>query len=367
MTTPLAVGVVGCGNISSAYLRNMARMPAVRVAACADLDAARAAAQAAQFNVPRACTPDELLADSDIAIVVNLTTPQSHHAVALAALRAGKSVYNEKPLTLTRAEAQELLAEAAARGLRVGCAPDTFLGAGLQTARALLDEGVIGAPIAATAFMACHGHESWHPDPAFYYRRGGGPLLDMGPYYLTALAHLLGPFHRAAAVGRITFPTRTVTSAPRRGEVVTVETPTHISGSLECESGAIVTLIMSFDVWHTHLPLLEVHGTEGSMSVPDPNGFGGILGLRAAAGHEWRELPPRFPNAEESRGLGVADLASALCTGRPHRASGELAAHVLDAMHALLESAETGRHVPLTTTCPRPAALPPGLPPGHVD
>jgi predicted dehydrogenase len=364
---PTSVGVIGCGNISGAYLKNMTRMPALRVAAVADLLPDRAAAKAREFNIPRAISVVEMLADPQIEVVVNLTVPKAHYEVALAALRAGKSVHNEKPLTITRAEGQTLLAEAKKRNVRVGCAPDTFLGAGIQTARSVLDEGGIGTPVAAVACMVCHGHEGWHPSPEFYYEVGGGPLFDMGPYYLTALVNLLGPVQRVCGAARISFPQRTITSEPKRGKVIKVETPTHIAGTLEFAAGPVATLIMSFDIWHASLPLIEVYGSTGSMSVPDPNGFGGPVRVRGQADKEWRDVPLRFPNEENSRGLGVADLAAAQRSGRPHRASGALAYHVLDIMHALHDSAASGKHVLLESTCERPAAWPKGLAAGMVE
>ncbi len=364
---PVGVGVVGCGNISGVYLRNLMRFADTRVVACADQVPDRAGAAAAQYGI--AATPDTaaLLADPAVEVVVNLTVPRAHAAVTAAALAAGKSVYSEKPLAVTRAEGRRLLEEAGRRGLRLGAAPDTFLGAGYQTARALLDAGAIGVPVAATAFMLCHGHEHWHPAPEFYYQEGGGPLLDMGPYYLTALVSLLGPVRRVCAAARVTFPERTITSDPARVRRVRVETPTHVAGVLEFAGGCVATLVTSFDVWHSHAPLLELYGSEGSLGLPDPNSFGGPLRIRGARDAEWRDVPLRGPYVADSRGLGAADLACALRSGRPHRASGELAFHVLDVMQALLESAEAGRHVPLASTCERPEPLPTDRPWGVLN
>lgn len=348
------VGVIGCGNISSTYLAVMPAFPVLRVVACADLDLSRARAQAAKFGVPRACTVDELLADPDIGLVVNLTVPAAHYEVALAALEAGKSVYNEKPLALRREEAAHLLEVARARGLRVGCAPDTFLGAGLQTCRRLLDAGVIGKPLAAVGFMLSHGPEGWHPDPEFFYKVGGGPLFDMAPYYLTALIHLLGPVHRVSGSARISFPTRTVGSGPKKGQTIVVETPTHVVATLEFVNGAVATLITSFDVWAHHLPNLEVYGSDGTLHGPDPNTFGGPVQVWRSDTGTWQEQPLVPGPVHNSRGLGVADMAEAILSGRPHRANGEMAYHVLDIMHAILEAAESGRAIPLTSTCARP-------------
>lgn len=365
--SPLRVGVVGCGNISDIYLSNIRRFPALELVACADLVDARAAEKARQHGVPRACTVGNLLADPEIDAVLNLTVPGAHAEVALAALRAGKSVYNEKPLAIMHEDGQKILTEARQRHLRVGCAPDTFLGAGLQTARRLIDDGAIGRPVAATAFMVCHGHEGWHPAPEFYYQPGGGPMFDMGPYYLTALIHLLGPVRRVCGFSRVTFPQRTITSEPQRGRTIEVRTPTHIAGTLDFVSGALATIITSFDVWHAHLPLLEIHGAEGSLSAPDPNTFGGPVSLRRAADAEWAEMPLQGRYAENSRGLGLADMAHAWRSGRPHRASAEMAWHVLDIMHALEESSQRDRAVTLVSTCSRPAPLPSDLPNGVLD
>jgi len=365
--SPVKVGVVGCGDISGIYLKNAATFAAFEVVACADLDAERAAARAAEYGIPRGCSTDELLADPKIEIVLNLTTPRAHAAVAMAAVQAGKSVYNEKPLTIDRDEARALLESAEANGVRVGCAPDTFLGGGLQTARKAIDDGVIGQPVAATAFMTCHGHESWHPSPEFYYQHGGGPMFDMGPYYLTALVSLMGPVRRVTGSTRITFPERTITSEPKRGRKIAVEVPTHVVGVLDFVSGAIVTIITSFDVWHANLPCVEVYGAIGSLSLPDPNGFDGPLRVRGAQDDDWREVPLEFGYRENSRGLGVADMAHALRTGRPHRASGELAYHVLDVMHAIHDASRDARHMELSSTCERPAPLIPDLPAGTLD
>ena len=355
------IGIIGCGAISGAYLKNVPRFPGMEAVAVADLDAARAQARAAEFNVPKVCTPAEMLADPEVEMVINLTVPRVHAEVSVAALTAGKSVYSEKPLAVTRAEGERLLEAAAHAGadVRLGCAPDTFLGGGLQTCRKLIDDGWIGEPVAATAFMVGHGHEHWHPDPAFYYQAGGGPLFDMGPYYLTALVHLLGPVHTVSANARTTFAERTVTSQPRHGERITVETPTHVAGQLEFHGGAVASMIMSFDVWGAELPKLEIYGTEGSLSAPDPNVFGGVVRVKRFR-DEWREFPLSHGYTDNSRGLGAADMALALRTGRPHRASGELAFHVLDIMTSTLESAEAGRRLELGSRCDRPAPLPMG-------
>jgi len=354
------VGIVGCGTISAAYLRGCRAFDILEVAACADLDVARAEAKAQEYGVPKACDVQTLLHDEDIGIVINLTIPQAHAEIALAALEAGKSVYNEKPLSLTRDEGQRILAAARDKGLRVGCAPDTFLGGGLQTCRKLIDDGVIGEPVAATAFMLGHGHESWHPDPDFYYQPGGGPMFDMGPYYLTALAMLIGPVRRVTGSTRITFPERTITSEPKHGTTIIVNVPTHVVGVLDFHSGAIATIITSFDIWGHTMPRIEIYGSEGSLSCPDPNTFGGPVRVRRAGESEWSDVPLAPDYTDPGRGIGVADMAHALRSGRPHRVSGELAYHVLDIMHAIHDASNEGRHIELESTCERPAPLPIG-------
>lgn len=361
------VGVVGCGTISSIYFQNMKEFDALDVVACADIDLARAEARAAEFSVPRACSVEDLLADPNIDIVVNLTIPKAHADVAFAALEAGKSVHNEKPLAVRREDGRRLLQMAAARKLRVGCAPDTFLGGGLQTCRKLIDDGWIGTPVAAVAFMLSHGPESWHPDPDFYYQPGGGPMFDMGPYYLTALVNLIGPIRRVTGSTRVTFPERIITSQPKYGTAIQVNTPTHLAGVLDFANGAIGTLVTSFDVWGSEVPRIEVFGTEGSLSVPDPNTFGGPVKIRRAGIKEWSEVPLSHGHATNSRGIAVADMAHALRSGRQHRANGQLAFHVLDVMHAIDEAAREERHIHLESTCDRPAALPLGLLPRRLD
>lgn len=372
----LRVGVVGCGVISRIYLANLgpgadpagprALDPDTVVTAVADLDATRAADRAAEFGV-RALSVPALLADPDVDLVLNLTIPAAHAEVSRAALEAGKHVYVEKPLALDTAAGESLLALAAGRGLRIGGAPDTFLGAGLQSARALLDAGTIGTPVAATAVFANHGHESWHTAPGFYYAPGGGPLLDMGPYYLTALVSLLGPVRSVSAMSRRAFDERTVATGPLAGTTVPVTIPTHVTGLLEFAGGAVVTLLTSFDVWAHTLPRLEVHGTEGSLSLPDPNRFAGPVGVATGGAKTFTTVPSEnaftdVPSVEarfteNARGLGVTELAAAVTAGRPHRASGELALHVLDVMASLLRAADSGRREELSTTCERPAPL----------
>jgi len=361
------VGVIGCGNISGIYLEVGQIFEAMEITTVADLLPERSQAQAAKYGIPRACSVEELLADPEIQIVINLTTPNVHAEIGMKAVEAGKSVYNEKPLTISRADGCRLLETAQAKGVRVGGAPDTFLGGGLQTCRKLIDDGWIGDPIAATAFMLCHGHESWHPAPDFYYQVGGGPMFDMGPYYLTALVSLLGPVERVSGSTQITFPERTITSKPKYGTRVQVEVPTHVAGILNFACGAIGTIVTSFDVWAAEVPRIEIYGTRGSLSAPDPNTFGGPVRVHLAGASGWSEVPLTHGYATNSRSLGVADMACGLQSGRPHRANGEITYHVLDIMHSIHDSAQSGQQVSLDSTCQRPAPLPLGLEAGQLD
>ncbi len=367
VTEPVRIGLVGCGTISAIYLKNAQRLTAFDIVACADIVPARAHARAAEYGVPKASGVADLLADPEIEIVLNLTIPNAHAEIALAALEAGKSVYNEKPLAISRADGRRMLERARAKGLRVGCAPDTFLGGGIQTCRKVIDDGGIGQPAAAVAFMVNHGPEHWHPDPDFYYQTGGGPMFDMGPYYLTALATLIGPVRRVTGSARITAPERIITSEPKRGTAIHVGVPTHIAGVMDFASGAVGTIITSFDVWGSTVPRLEIYGTEGTLSVPDPNTFGGPVRLNRPREQGWEDVPLTHPNAENSRGIGLADMAAALRSGRPHRASGELAYHVLDLMHAFHDASDAGTHITVTSACEPPAPFPIGLADGEVD
>jgi predicted dehydrogenase len=359
----LRVGIVGAGKISGQYSDSLLRLPQVEVTAVADLDAGRAAALSGRHPGSRSLTLPDLLARDDVDLVLNLTVPAAHAEVALAALDAGKHVYGEKPLAATTsqgraiADAAAAAGTAAAMGLRVGCAPDTVLGTGVQTARAAVDRGDIGVPHAATAFMTTPGHERWHPDPEFYYRPGGGPLLDMGPYYLTSLVHLLGPVVRVAGLSARPRPTRTVGSGPKQGSTVDVEVDTHITGVLEHASGALTTLIMSFDVWAARLPRIEVYGDDGSISVPDPNDFAGDVEIFTEADQQWRTLEASDGYLGAGRGFGVADLALCLRTGAPHRAALDVGLHVLDVMESLQHAADDGSRIEVGSTCLRPAPV----------
>ncbi|HTX02015.1 MAG TPA: Gfo/Idh/MocA family oxidoreductase [Acidimicrobiales bacterium] len=409
---PLRVGLVGCGTISAAYLRPTYRD--VTYVACADLDPLRAKATAEAHGM-RATSVEELLADPEVEAVCNLTVPKAHVDVSTAALRAGKHVYSEKPLGLDLAGAAAMLRLAEEKGLQIGCAPDTFLGAGLQTCRQVLDSGRIGEPVAAMAHLLNHGPENWHPDPGFYFLAGGGPMLDMGPYYLTALVSLLGPIRRVLGVARPVPPPRVARWGPRATESFPVEVPLHVAGIIEHAGGAVATISTSFEVWKSDIPRFELHGTEASLSLPDPNTFGGPVKLFPAGASDWEEVPTDGFGLHQ-RGIGLACMAAAIRRGRApagagtalgagagaapgagagaapgagagaapgagagaapgagagaapgagassdNRASGRLAYHVLDAMLAIIESAGQGCEVLVQSSAERPAPMPAGL------
>jgi predicted dehydrogenase len=369
----LGVGIIGCGNISTIYMRNMPDFRELRLIACADLRPEVAQAQAAEFGI-ESMSIDALLARPDIQIVVNLTTPNAHFAVSHAALSAGKHVFGEKPITVAANDAAALVSEATRRGLKLGCAPDTFLGAGGRLARELVDSGRIGKVLSGTCFLMSHGMEHWHPDPTFFYKPGGGPILDMGPYYLAALINLLGPV--ASVQGRASsgFATRLVTSkGPMNGKTIDVETPTTVISLLHFESGADIIFTMSWDVWKHGHPPIELYGTEGSLRVPDPNFFGGTVQYTEKGGDwisvaaddrpfgkpNWRAASwaEHMPNQANYRCLGIAELASAVLHGTPHRASGALASHALDVKHAILKASVEGGEIRIGSRVDRPAAL----------
>ncbi|MDQ0253209.1 putative dehydrogenase [Evansella vedderi] len=361
-------GIVGCGNISSIYFQNCTTFDHLAIVACADLDLRRAQTQGNKYNIPKACTVDELLQDQEIDLVINLTIPKAHAEVCLKALEAGKHVYTEKPLVVTMEEGQQILEKAKEKGLLVGSAPDTFLGAGIQTAIQVIEKGEIGTPIGASAFMIGRGHEHWHPDPAFYYDVGGGPMFDMGPYYLTALTALLGPMIRLSGSTRISYPERTILSQPKAGTKLEVKTPTHISGVIDFASGAIGTITTSFDAFgRSSLPPIEIYGSEGTLLVPDPNTFHGPVKIRKRDEHEFVEVPLTHHYDENSRGIGVAEMAEAIIYGEKHRASGEMGYHVLEAMHGFHIASSTGSHYQMKSTCHKPDPLPAGHRFPHVE
>lgn len=363
----VGIGVIGCGTISGTYLATARVFPILEVRGVADIHRQVAEARAKEFGV-KARSVADLLSDPEIEIVVNLTVPAAHAAVSRQAIEAGKHVYSEKPLAIEAGDAAELLETARKRSLRVGCAPDTFLGGAHQTVRKVIDEGLIGEPLAATAFFMGPGHESWHPNPGFYYLKGGGPMLDMGPYYITALVDLLGPVKRVAGMTSRRRGERLITSEPLNGTRVPVEVETHVAGTLEFASGAIASIAMSFDVARqAHRPI-EIYGTEGALSVPDPNWFGGQIEVATATSTDWRPVHTIHPYANgDFRMVGVADMAHAIRSNRPHRASGELAFHVLEVMTAFERSSDSGVHVTIDSRPERPAMIPVEIVNGEFD
>lgn len=353
------VGIIGCGNISDAYLTNCVHYEQLEVVALADLNAELAQSKAAAYGIGKVLTTEQLLADPEIEVVLNLTIPQAHASISLAALEAGKHVYSEKPLAVSVEDGQRIIAKAKERNLRVGVAPDTVLGGGIQTCRKLIDDGIIGKPIAATGFMLSGGPESWHPNPGFLYATGAGPMFDMGPYYLSAFITLLGPIERVTGSAVISYPQRMITSQPRHGEMIEVETPTHINSVLDFASGATATLITSFDIkGGSSLPNIELYGSEGTLIVPDPNTFAGPVKLRRAGSDQFEEIALTHSHTEQSRGIGLLDMAIAIRENRPHRASGELALQVLEVMHGVHIASAGGRHYQVQHSCTRPEAMP---------
>ena len=365
MTKDLRVGIIGCGNISTAYLQLASMFKGYDIVAVADINMDNARARAAEFDV-RAQTVDDLLAAADVDLVINLTIPAAHVDVSRAILKAGKHVYSEKPFVLSLAEAQELGDIAKAEGVRIGSAPDTFMGGSHQLARNLIDAGAIGKVTSGTAVVMSSGMEDWHPNPDFFFQKGGGPILDLGPYYICNLVQLLGPVQKVTSFTGMASDTRTIQNGPRNGETVPVETPTTIHSVLSFESGAIITLLASWDVWASNHPIMELYGSEGTMGVPDPNFFGGILTVTERSGDpvekSW-DHPFSVPNFEETqanyRGAALADMALAIAEGRPHRCNDEFATHVVEVMTAILEAGETGTVMRMTTTCSKPDVLGP--------
>ncbi|MEL6677151.1 MAG: Gfo/Idh/MocA family oxidoreductase [Pseudomonadota bacterium] len=363
----LGVGIIGCGNISETYLRLAPLFNFIELRGVADLNGELAAKRAAEYGTT-AYSVDELLARPDIDIVVNLTIPEAHFGVTRAILEAGKHAYSEKPIVLTLEEGETLRALAAEKGLKVGSAPDTFLGGTHQQARAMIDAGELGTIVSGTAHVMSHGMEHWHPNPDFFFKPGGGPILDIGPYYVTNLIQLLGPIRRVGALTSAGFESRTISSQPRAGETVRVETPTNIHALLEFEEGATITLSASWDVWAHRHANMELYGTEGSLFVPDPNFFGGPLEASGASPEITQVKPWDHPfgvandkgERANYRTAGLADMARSIAEGGAHRCSLDLALHAVDAMTSILRSGEEGGFVTLSTTCARPAPLSPG-------
>jgi len=359
---PLSVGIVGCGNISDAYLSADAVFDAFELVACADLDTELARETAEEHGI-EAMAVDELLADDAVEAVVNLTPPSAHAQVITDALDAGNHVYTEKPFAATAAEAETIRDRAAESALLVGSAPDTFLGAGLQTARQVVDDGRIGDPVGATAHWTSPGHELWHPNPDLYYQEGGGPLFDMGPYYVTALVFLLGSAERVA--GSVSRPraTRTIGSGPRAGEEIDADVPTHEAGIVDFANGATANLLTSFDVEASTMPFpaFEIYGTEGTLALPDPNHFEGPVRVRDHEDDDWETIPLTHEYTE-GRGAGLADLAFAVRGDWEHRTGSALAGHVLDVMEAVRTSSEESAFATIDSDPGRPAPLPADFP-----
>lgn len=362
------VGIVGCGNISDVYILNAKLFPGIRIIAVSDIKPAAAKAKGAKYDLP-ALSPRELLKREDVDIVLNLTVPAAHADVSLAAIDAGKHVYTEKPLATSLKDGRAIVRSAARKGVTLGASPDTVLGAGVQTARKLIDSGETGAIVTGTAAVLSHGMESWHPSPAFFFNPGGGPVLDMGPYYLSMLINLLGPIASVVAMGKSGTKTRRVTAeGPMQGRRIKVEVLTTVNALLSFASGAEIVFMASWDVWRHSQPPLELHGRRASLRLPDPNFFGGSIDIAENA-NEWREIgtaevafgrpnwPADNPVVANYRGLGLAEMAAAIADRREPRASGAVALHVLDVMASILASAETGKRVRIASTCRRPPPL----------
>jgi predicted dehydrogenase len=367
MAKTLGVGIMGCGNISAAYMSLAPQFKGIEVRACADVMASAAKARANEFGL-RAETVDGLFDADDVDIIVNLTIPAAHYEVSRRAVDAGKHVYSEKPFVLSLKEGTELAKAAARKKVRIGSAPDTFLGGAHQLARHLIDNGSVGKIVSGTCHVMGHGMEHWHPNPDFFFKPGAGPVLDIGPYYITNLIQLVGPVKRVMAMSSTPSPMRTISSQPRAGEKITVETPTTIHAVLEFENGAIITMGTSWDVWQHKHTSMELYGEEGTLHVPDPNFFGGVVTFTQRDKPvnklpKW-EHPFSVPNQKHPQGAvanyrtaGLADMALGIIEGRPHRCSMELALHSVDVMTSILKSGETGKAVDVKTHCERPEPL----------
>ncbi|MGH3166733.1 MAG: Gfo/Idh/MocA family protein [Trebonia sp.] len=349
------VAIVGCGNISNQYLKHLTQFPDVKVLFCADLDLERAEKQAAAYGIPGDGSVEEALDHPGVDLVVNLTIPAAHAEVATAAIAAGKHMWSEKPLTLNVAAGRAILDQAAKNGVRVGCAPDTVLGAGIQSSRRFIDSGGIGEPLSALTLLQGPGPQVWHPDPEFLFATGAGPLFDLGPYYLSVLATLFGPARRVAALGRRASDTRTIGAGPRAGTEFTVEVPTYVAALVDYAGGEAAQLLFTWDSQLSRQGFVEITGTEATLAVPDPNNFDGDLKVRRAGEKDWTVIPST--GAAAGRGTGVVDMVRAIRNGEPHRASGEMALHVLEIMAAVERSAASADFETLETPFDTPAAL----------
>jgi len=360
---PLRVGVIGCGGICGAYFSMAKNFPQIQIGACADLILEKAQAAATTYGIQWALTVEELLRDPAIDVVLNLTVPKAHAEISLAALNAGKHVYSEKPLGISREQGEKIISLARSKSLRVGCAPDTFFGAGHQTARKLIDDGAIGKPVAFTAFMMGRGHEHWHASPEFFYQPGAGPMFDMGPYYLTALINLLGDVKRISGMTSIAIPQRTISSEPLRGKTFSVTTADHVTGLMEFENGCVGSIIQSFAMRgakNDGKSPITIFGDRGTLRVPDPNGFDGPVFLcDFSLGDEFVEVPPAFAKGY-GRAVGLAEMAEAISGNRKHRANGDLAFAVLELMQGFEDSSREEKYYRPIAKGVRPAALKPG-------
>ncbi len=385
------VGLIGCGNISDIYIQNSKNFKSYEIVACADLIRSRAEEKAEMYGIPKVCTVEEIMKDPDIEVILNLTIPQAHAEINIKGMEAGKHVYCEKPLAVDLKDGERTMEVAKKTGLRVGCAPDTFLGGRLQMCRKIVDEGWLGKIIGGTATMLCPGHEIWHPGPDFYYKEGGGPLFDMAPYYITALLSLLGPVKQLSGTATTTYEKREIKSEPLKGEIMDVEVPTYISANLEFVDGAVINCIFTFDVWDSKLPRLELYGTDGTLSVDDADPYGGpntfegaikfrtknesdwlgspmVLGLpRRPEATEWPRIPTLFQYNGNNRGLGLADMTTAIRNNREHRANGEMALHALEVMQGIYESARTSSFYKMKSSFTKPEPLDPNLPEYVLD
>ncbi len=350
----IALGIIGTGNIFPAYLKTLKRSRQFRIVGIADAVPAAAKARAAEFGL-QAMTVEQLLS-SEAEIILNLTPPQSHHVVGMQVLHAGKHFFTEKPLAASFAQGKELVALAKRKKLRIGCAPDTFLGAGAQSVRALVDADTVGPIRHGTAHFMCHGPDHWHPNPAFFYQNGAGPMFDMGPYYLTHLVHHLGPVASVSGQAHTTYSPRVIPLGDNQGKKIKVEVPTHVVTQLSFANGTEISMTVSFDVWkHGHNPI-ELYGEDGSIVGHDPNLFGGTVRF-ARQLDDWTRDTTKRPYTTNSRGIGLIDMAQAIAEDRPHRCSEALALHVLEVMERSIDAARTGKPQRITTTCERPAPL----------
>lgn len=363
------IGIVGVGDISGIYLENITNLfSEIQVIGVCDLVREKAEKAVEKYKIPKLYeTMYDLFADDEVDIVLNLTRPYEHFGVSSEALKAGKNVYSEKPLSATAEEGKILVELAKEKNLLLGGAPDTFLGAGIQTCRKLIDDGFIGTPIGAAAFMVCHGHESWHPDPEFYYKHGGGPMMDMGPYYITALVNLLGEVSGVTGITKASFPQRTITSQPKNGTVIQVDVPTYVTGIMQFSNGAVGTIFTTFDVYYKTQARLEIYGSKGTLLVPDPNCFGGPIQLLRPEEGEFKEMPLLFDYANNSRALGLADMAKALRTNRAFRANYTQTYHVLEIMQSFQKSSEQGKFIQLESKFERAQPMAEGNLHGVLD